>query len=104
MGSGLVGLGARDHAGRSGSAGGSTPLLADALQTCIDVSDARGVAHCQEALAYVASEQAHYETAARLIGAAPALRVRVAARPPEAEQTRISALERILIRALGPGC
>jgi predicted ATPase/DNA-binding NarL/FixJ family response regulator len=76
-------------------------LLAEALQTCIDLSDARGVAHCQEALAYVASEQAHYETAARLIGAAAALRVRVAALPPEAEQTRNAALERTLVRALG---
>jgi non-specific serine/threonine protein kinase len=78
------------------------PLLAEALQVYIDVNDPRGVAQCQEALAYVASEQAHYETAARLTGAAAALRARVAARPPDAEQARISAVQRVLIRALGP--
>jgi len=78
------------------------PLLAEALQIYIDVNDSRGVAQCQEALAYVATEQAHYETAARLTGAAAALRARVAARPADAEQARISAVERVLVKALGP--
>jgi predicted ATPase/DNA-binding CsgD family transcriptional regulator len=78
------------------------PLLAEALRTYTELHDPRGIAQCQEALAYVASEQAHYETAARLMGAARALRARVAARPPDAEQARNSALERVLIRALGP--
>jgi non-specific serine/threonine protein kinase len=78
------------------------PLLAEALRTYTDVNDPRGVAQCQEAMAYVASEQAHYETAARLIGAAAALRARVGARPPDAEQARNSAVERVLARALGP--
>jgi DNA-binding CsgD family transcriptional regulator len=41
------------------------PLLAEALRIYIHVNDPRGVAQCLEALAYVASEQAHYETAAR---------------------------------------
>ena len=77
------------------------PLLAEALRTYSDLNDPRGVAQCQEALAYVASEQAHYETAARLIGAAAALRARVAARPPDAEQARSSAVEQVLVRALG---
>jgi len=79
------------------------PLLAEALQIYTGVNDPRGVAQCQEALAYVASEQAHYESAARLTGAAAALRARVAARPPDAEQARISAVERVLAQALGPG-
>jgi predicted ATPase/DNA-binding NarL/FixJ family response regulator len=78
------------------------PLLVEALQIYAGVNDPRGVAQCQEALAYVASEQAHYETGARLIGAAAALRARVAARSPDAEQARISAVERALARALGP--
>ena len=78
------------------------PLLAEALRTYTGVNDPRGVAQCQEALACVASEQAHYETAARLIGAAAALRARVAARPPDAEQARNSAVQRVLVRALGP--
>jgi predicted ATPase/DNA-binding NarL/FixJ family response regulator len=78
------------------------PLLAEALRIYTDVNDPRGVAQCQEALAYVASEQAHYETAARLIGAAAALRARVAARPPDAEQARSAAVARVLARALGP--
>ena len=78
------------------------PLLAEALQIYTDVNDPRGIAQCLEALAHVASERAHYETAARLIGAAAALRVRVAARQPDAEQARSSAVERVLVRALGP--
>ena len=78
------------------------PLLAEALRIYTDVNDPRGVAQCLEALAHVASERAHYESAARLIGAAAALRERVAARPPEAEQARSSAVEQVLARALGP--
>jgi non-specific serine/threonine protein kinase len=78
------------------------PLLAEALRIYNDVNDPRGVAQCLDALAYVASEQAHYETAARLIGAAAALRMRVAARLPDAEQARNSAVEQVLAQALGP--
>ena len=78
------------------------PLLAEALQSYAGASDSRGVAQCLEALAYVASEQAHYEAAARLIGAAAALRAAVAARPSDAEQARNAAVERVLVRALGP--
>jgi len=78
------------------------PLLAEALRIYTDVNDPRGVAQCVEALAHVASERAHYESAARLIGAAAALRERVAARQPDAEQARSSAVERVLARALGP--
>ena len=78
------------------------PLLAEALRIYAEVNDPRGVAQCQDALAFVASEQAHYETAARLAGAAAALRARVAARPPDAERARNSAVERVLVQALGP--
>jgi len=79
------------------------PLLAEALRIYTDLNDPRGVAQCLEALAHVASERAHYESAARLIGAAAALRDRVAARQPDTEQARTSAVERVLGRALGPG-
>ena len=78
------------------------PLLAEALGIYTEVNDPRGVAQCLEALAHVASERAHYESAARLIGAAAALREQVAARQPDAEQARSSAVERVLTRALGP--
>jgi predicted ATPase/DNA-binding NarL/FixJ family response regulator len=78
------------------------PLLAEALRIYIDANDSRGVAQCLDALAYVASERAHYESAAQLIGAAAALRVRVGARMLDAEQARSSAVERVLARALGP--
>ena len=78
------------------------PLLAEALRIYTQINDPRGVAQCLEALAYIASEQAQYETAARLAGAACALRERVAARPPDAEQARNSAVERALAQALGP--
>ncbi len=80
----------------------ATPLLAEALRIYTDVNDPRGVAQCLEALAHVASERALYESAARLIGAAAALRERVAARQPDTEQARTSAVERVLTRALGP--
>ena len=94
------GLGATLSAqGRLEEAG---PLLAEALRIYTDANDPRGIAQCLEALAHVASERAHYESAARLIGAAAALRVRVAARQPDAEQARTSAVERALARALGP--
>jgi predicted ATPase/DNA-binding CsgD family transcriptional regulator len=78
------------------------PLLAEALRIYTEANDPRGVAQCLEALAYVASEQAHYEAAARLTGAAWALRGRVAARLPDTEQARHSAVERALVGALGP--
>ena len=78
------------------------PLLAEALRIYIDVNDPRGVAQCLEALAHVACERAYYESAARLIGAAAALRDRVAARQPDTEQARTSSVERVLARALGP--
>jgi non-specific serine/threonine protein kinase len=77
-------------------------LLAEALRVYTDLNDRRGIAQCLEALAHVASERAHYESAARLIGAAAALRVRVAVRQPDTEQARTSSVERVLARALGP--
>ena len=77
------------------------PLLAEALRIYTDINDPRGVAQCLDALAFIASERAHYETAARLIGAAAALRERVAAHQPDTEQARSSAVERVLARALG---
>ena len=77
-------------------------LLAEALRIYTDVNDSRGVAQCLDALAHVASERAHYENAARLIGAAAALREQVAARQPDTEQARSSAVERVVARALGP--
>jgi predicted ATPase/DNA-binding CsgD family transcriptional regulator len=78
------------------------PLLAEALQIHASVNDARGIAQCLEAFAAIAGEQAHYETGARLIGAAAALRAGVAARLPDAEQARNTEVERVLVRALGP--
>ncbi len=78
------------------------PLLAEALRIYTGMNDARGVAQCLDALAFIASERAHYETAARLIGAAAALRERVAVHQPDTEQARSSAVERVLARALGP--
>jgi predicted ATPase/DNA-binding NarL/FixJ family response regulator len=77
------------------------PLLAEALQIYAEVSDPRGVPQCLEALAHIACEQAHFETTARLIGAATALRARMAAPAPDAEQARTSAVERVLTAALG---
>ncbi len=80
----------------------ASSLLAEALRIYIDVNDPRGIAQCLDALAHVASEWAHYESAARLIGASAALRERVAARLPDTEQARNSAVEGVLVQALGP--
>jgi predicted ATPase/DNA-binding NarL/FixJ family response regulator len=77
------------------------PLLAEALQIYAELNDPRGVPQCLEALAQLACEQAHFEIAARLIGAAAALRVRIAASAPEPEQARTSAAERAIAAALG---
>jgi non-specific serine/threonine protein kinase len=85
-----------------GAVAEARPVLAEALRIYGEVNDPRGVAQCLEALAQIASEQAHYQTAARLIGAAAALRARLAAPPPTAEQARTSAVERTLTRTLGP--
>ena len=94
------GLGATlSEQGRLEEAG---PLLAEALRIYADINVPRGIAQCLEALAHVAAERAHYESAARLIGAAAALRERVAARQLDTEQARSSAVERVLARALGP--
>jgi predicted ATPase/DNA-binding NarL/FixJ family response regulator len=76
-------------------------LLAEALQIYAEVSDPRGVPQCLEALAHIACEQAHFETSARLIGAATALRARMAASAPDAEQAKTLAVERVLTTALG---
>jgi non-specific serine/threonine protein kinase len=84
-----------------GGLGEARLLLAEALQIYTEVNDPRGVPQCLEALAHIACEQAHFETAARLIGAAAALRVRMAASAPDSEQARISAVERVLATALG---
>jgi predicted ATPase/DNA-binding CsgD family transcriptional regulator len=77
------------------------PLLAEALRIYTDINDTRGIVQCLEALAYVASERALYESAARLIGAAAALREQVAAHQLDTEQTRSSAVERVIALALG---
>jgi non-specific serine/threonine protein kinase len=85
-----------------GSLEDARPLLAEALRIYAELNDPRGVAQCLEAIAHVACGQAHFETAARLIGAAAALRVLVAASPPDAEQAKTTAVERVLTTSLGP--
>jgi non-specific serine/threonine protein kinase len=84
-----------------GALGEACPLLAEALRIHAELSDPRGVPQCLEALARIACEQAHFETAARLIGAAAVLRARMAAPAPDAEQARTLAVERAVTAALG---
>jgi len=78
------------------------PLLGESLRIYTELNDPRGVAQCLEALAEIACELAHFETAARLIGSAAAHRARLAAPPGDAEQTRTSAVEQALAQSLGP--
>ena len=94
--------GARHDAERAGPPGRSGPAAAEALRIYTELNDPRGVAQCLEALAHVASERTHYESAARLIGAAAALREQVAARQPDTEQARTLSVGSVLARALGP--
>jgi non-specific serine/threonine protein kinase len=59
------------------------------------------VAQCLESLASLALLRSDASTAARLRGAAEALRGAAAARPSHAEQARLAALDESITRALG---
>jgi predicted ATPase/DNA-binding NarL/FixJ family response regulator len=78
-------------------------LLREALLLHDVVSDRRGVAQCLESLAELAAAQGLAATAARLLGAAEAVRTTAAARPSPAEHSRLTALHESVDGALGSG-
>jgi predicted ATPase/DNA-binding CsgD family transcriptional regulator len=77
------------------------PLLVEALDRYEAVDDRRGVAQCLEALAELASARGSHDTAARLLGAAEALRRALAAPLPEAEREHHERAGASLGRVLG---
>jgi len=76
-------------------------LLGETLALHERVHNRRGVAQCFEGLAEVAFARGAAATAARLVGAAAAHRVAVAARPTAREQDRLHPLEVAIRRTLG---
>lgn len=76
-------------------------LLVEALDRYESVDDRRGVAQCLEALAELASARGSHDTAARLLGAAEALRQALAAPLPEAEREHHQRVGASLRRVLG---
>jgi predicted ATPase/DNA-binding CsgD family transcriptional regulator len=86
---------------RAGLVDEPSHLLGEALERHDGVGDRRGVAQCLEGLAEVASMRGSAATAARLLGAAAAQRLAVAARPTDAEQGRLDRLGVAVLAALG---
>ena len=70
-------LGTVAHA--QGDDGRATALYEESLTLCRELGDKHGLAECLEGLAGVAVAQQHLERAARLLGAAAALREAIGA-------------------------
>jgi predicted ATPase/DNA-binding CsgD family transcriptional regulator len=95
LGTVLLGAGRYDEA---------APLLVEALDGTESVDDRRGVAQCLEALAGLASAgDGSCDTAARLLGAAAALRLALAAPLPAAERRTRDLVDDAVSRALDTG-
>ena len=86
---------------RAGTVDQAAQLLGEALALHDEVGDRRGLAQCLEGLAEVALTRGAAAAAARLLGAATAQRAAAATRPAEAEQARLSALDRAMVGKLG---
>jgi predicted ATPase/DNA-binding NarL/FixJ family response regulator len=78
------------------------PLLVEAVARFQSVDDGRGVAQCLEAGAALVVARHEYDTAARLLGAAAALRERFAAPLPDADRAAFRALAKRVRGVLGP--
>jgi non-specific serine/threonine protein kinase len=77
-------------------------LLTEALESFEAVGDGRGLAQCLEATAALLSGRRDFVTAARLLGAADALRERLSAPLPDEDRAEHHALTQGVRRALGP--
>ncbi len=89
--------------GAGGAVDEPAALLGEALMLHDLVGDRRGVAQCIEGLAQVAFARGEAATAARLLGAAAAQRLRAATPPTDVEHTTIDRLDDAVARALGRG-
>jgi predicted ATPase/DNA-binding NarL/FixJ family response regulator len=87
---------------RRDSADEAAALLVTALDGFEAVEDVRGIAQCLEAAAALVAGRRDWECAARLLGAAAALRGQVAAPLPDEDRAVHDALARRVRRALGP--
>jgi predicted ATPase/DNA-binding winged helix-turn-helix (wHTH) protein len=72
-----------------GNVGHATALYEESLALCRALGDLHGIAECLESLAEVAVAQQHLHRAARFLGAAGALRVKLGAHLSPREQSRV---------------
>jgi predicted ATPase/DNA-binding CsgD family transcriptional regulator len=86
-----------------GRVGDAAVLLGEALDCFEATDDVRGVAQCLEAAAGVAASREAPLAAARLLGAATAVRARLPAPVPEEEQGAVGAVRLRLRHGLGAG-
>jgi non-specific serine/threonine protein kinase len=77
-------------------------LLVDAVERFAAVGDGRGVAQCLEAAAALVATRRGYDSAARLLGAAAALRERLAVPVLDEDRAEHEALARRVCRGLDP--
>ena len=88
---------------RGGRYDEAAPSLVEALDQYESVDDRRGTAQCLEAMAGLACARGSHDAAARLLGAAAALREALAAPLPPAERDVHAQVERTARSALHPG-
>jgi predicted ATPase/DNA-binding CsgD family transcriptional regulator len=87
---------------RRGRVDEAAALVAEALDRFETVADGRGLAQCLEAAAGIACERTAHGPAGRLLGAAAALRERLAAPLPDEDRGQHHAVTQRVRRALGP--
>jgi non-specific serine/threonine protein kinase len=87
---------------RRGRLDEATALVTAALDRFETVADGRGLAQCLEAAAGIACERSAHGPAGQLLGAAAALRERLAAPLPDEDRGQHHAVTQRVRRALGP--
>jgi predicted ATPase/DNA-binding CsgD family transcriptional regulator len=87
---------------RRGRVDEATALVTEALDRFETVADSRGLAQCLEAAAGIACERTAHGPAGELLGAAAALRERLAAPLPDEDRGQHHAVTQRVRRALGP--
>ena len=87
---------------RRGRVDEAAALVTDALDRFEIVADGRGLAQCLEAAAGIACERTTHDPAGRLLGAAAALRERLAAPLPDEDHGQHHTVTQRVRRALGP--
>ncbi|HET8599773.1 MAG TPA: LuxR C-terminal-related transcriptional regulator [Segeticoccus sp.] len=80
----------------------AAPLLIEALRTFWGAGDRRGIAHCLDTAAELASRRGMPEAAARLLGSAGRQRGELMAPVGVAERVRVATVERNCLEHLGP--